>query len=84
MSKDVPVIGPALTGIGTVFGASPMGQAMKIPSPPPPPPPPKPVEMPDPGDVLKKKRKEADVTASLSGGRSGTILSDSIRDRLGG
>lgn len=83
MSKDIasaPLIGP----IASVFGASPLGQAIKIPKTPAPPPPPPPAEMPDPGDVLKRKKREAAATAAVSGsGRAGTILSD-IRDRLGG
>lgn len=83
MSKDIPVIGPMTGAVGSLFGMSPMGQAIKIPSTPPPPPPPPPPEMEDPGDVLKKKRREQSAAALTTGGRSGTILSD-IKDRLGG
>lgn len=83
MSKDIASV-PVLGQVASVFGASPLGQAIKMPKTPPPPPPPAPSEMPDPGDVLKKKQRQQSAASLATGGRAGTILSDSIKDRLGG
>lgn len=84
MSKEIASV-PVLGQAASVFGASPLGQAMKVktPSPPPVPEAPKPTEMPDPGDELKKKQRQKQAASMVSGGRASTILSDSL-GKLGG
>lgn len=90
MSKDV------LTSVGSVFGAPIAGisQAVQGPQVPdipeaaiPPAPPPLSEEtataMPDPGDVMKKKKRQQATLKGITGGLSSTILSDAVQ-KIGG
>ena len=88
-----PVVGTAAgAAIGGSLGAAASGgiaatqgvPKMKTPSVPQAPTPTTTPElaMPDPGDILQKKKKQAMTLKGLQGGRASTILSDS--DKLGG
>lgn len=91
----VPGIG---TGIGAAIGAgvggatgsataglidpTPSTSMPDMPAAPTPPAPTPATELPDPGDILKKKRKESSILKSLQGGSQDTIFSSGTK--LGG
>ena len=82
MAPAIPTIGPIGTAVLGTLGL--MGAAkLMTPGMPPPPPgpgePPDPAVMPDPEDVVAKKRKQRASAAQLQGG--GTVLSG---ETLGG
>lgn len=90
MSKDImtpdKLIPAVLTG-GLSLAAESLFSSPKVPDMPDMPAPPTPaaatpeLEMPDPGDIRKKKQKQATILKGMSGGFGDTVLSDM---KLGG